>query len=120
MEDRASRRRAPRARTEPWPGKYVIDDDTWSVWNECRLLDISVLGIGLELLGPVAPNLVGRPLVIHIDVAGGQALSLRFAGTVRYLGPGQLGGTKVGVEFTSLSDDERSVLSLMQHLDLGW
>lgn len=120
MQGRELRRRAPRAQTDPWPGKYVIDDDTWTVWNECRLLDISVLGIGLELFGPVDPSLVGQRLVIHVDVGGGQALSLRFTGTVRNLIPGRFGGTRAGVEFSGLSEDEQSVLQVMEHLSLRW
>ncbi|HAM02715.1 MAG TPA: hypothetical protein DCQ30_10910 [Acidimicrobiaceae bacterium] len=120
MAENHDRRRVRRAPTEPWPGKYTIDDDPLAGWHECRLLDISVLGLGLELFGPVHPNLVDRPLVVHVDVAGGQALSLRFAGTVRNLIPGRFGGVRVGVEFTDLSDGERSALAVMEHLNLSW
>lgn len=114
------RRRTPRVDTEQWPGKYSLDDDPWSIWRECCLLDISILGMGLELFGTTSEQLIGRRVLVHIDIAGGGSMSLHLSGVVRYLSPGQFGGTRAGIEFTGLSDGERSVLKVMEHLNAFW
>jgi len=114
------RRRAPRVSADTWPGKYVVEDDPSSGWHECLLIDLSLLGMGLELFGPSSAGLIGRRVLVHIDVGEGKSIALRLAGAVRNLNPGPSGGTRAGIEFTDLSEGERSVLRMMEHLKIRW
>ena len=116
-EDR--RRRAPRASVQEWPGRYRVEGDPWSTWQECFLLDISPLGMGLELLGSVHQRLVGQRLAVQIDVADGRSLTLGLHGVVKNQRSGQWGGIRAGIKFTGLSQTERSVLKLMERLTQG-
>ena len=116
-EDR--RRRAPRAAVHEWPARYRVEDDPWSTWQECSVLDISPLGIGLELHGSVDRRLVGQRFAVEVYLAQGQSLTVGLHGVVRNLGPGPWGGTRAGLKFTGLSSSERCVLRLMERLTQG-
>lgn len=119
MADRL-RRRAPRAPAERWPGKYLIEDDEPTGWRHCVVLDLSNLGVGLELVEEAHPALIGRHIQIKVDVGDSGGLSLRLAGVVRHLSPAEPGGTRVGVEFTGLSEREQAVLKTMEYLNIRW
>jgi len=116
----ALRRRAPRASTERWPGKYLVDDDQSSGWRECVVLDLSNLGVGLELVDKAHPALFGRRIQVEVDVGESSAISLHLAGVVRNLSPGTRGGTRVGVEFIGLSEREQAILKTMEYLNICW
>lgn len=118
MADRL-RRRAPRAPAERWPGKYLIEDEP-AGWRRCVVLDLSNLGVGLELVEDAHPALMGRHIQVEVDVGNSGALSLRLAGVVRHLNSAESGGTRVGVEFTGLSEREEAVLKTMEYLDIRW
>ncbi len=114
------RRRAPRANAERWPGKYMLEEDESSRWQKCVVLDVSNLGIGLELLGEAHPVLIGRTIHVEVDLGDTNSISLRLRGVVRNLGPGRHGGIRVGVEFTELSEREQAVLKTMEYLNIRW
>lgn len=114
------RRRVPRVNAENWPGKYVVDDDPSSGWHECQLIDLSLLGMGLEVFGPGATGLIGQRILVHVDVGEGKSIALRLAGVVRNANTGSSGGTRVGIEFIDLSEGEQSVLRMMEHLKIRW
>ena len=85
-------------------------------------MDISVLGAGLELFGTVPPfdSLVGHDLVVEVQTAAGSAITLQILGKILYLGPGKLGGTRVGLEFTALSTTERAILDVLENMHAVW
>jgi c-di-GMP-binding flagellar brake protein YcgR len=114
------RRRAPRVKTPGWAGKFVIEDEPGTGWGDCRILDISLLGLGLELSAPVPADLIGRRVVVHVEVAGSGSISLRLVGAVKRVGAGEPGSTRAGLEFEGLSEAERSVLQVIEHLKVGW
>lgn len=114
------RRRAPRIHTPGWSGKCIVEDDPEAGWNECRLLDVSLLGLGLEIMASATEEIIGRRLVLHIDVDGGASISLRLVGPVKRVDEGEFGGTRIGVEFLGLNETEQSVLKIIEHLRVGW
>lgn len=114
------RRRSPRASTERWPGKYLIEDENSSGWRECLVLDLSNLGVGLELVDDAHPALIGRTIHVEVDLSDNSSISLRLTGEVRNLRPAMHGGTRVGVEFTGLSEREEAVLKTMEYLNIRW
>ena len=114
------RRLAPRIHTPGWSGKCIVEDDPEAGWHECRLVDISLLGLGLEIMGEVPPDVIGHHVVVHVEVGGGGSISLRFSGMVRRLRAGERGWTRAGLEFEGLSETEQSVLKVIEHLKIGW
>jgi PilZ domain len=118
------RRRAPRVSTSGWSGRYVVEDDPESSWNECNVLDISVLGVGLEAFptdpGDVSEALIGRRIVVHVQAPTGASVTVRLIGRAKNVTPGRDGGTRVGLEFVDLSETERSILRVMELMKVVW
>lgn len=115
------RRRVPRIRTEGWWGKCTIEDDPESGWSECELLDISLLGVGLEVFGGADDyDLIGHRIVVSVEPPTGRAVSLRLVGMVRDVSEGTTGGIRVGMEFVDLSETEQQIVKTMELLKIGW
>jgi hypothetical protein len=118
------RRRVPRIATTSWSGRYVVEDDPEAEWRECRVLDISVLGVALELFATHSDDdsalLVGHRLVILVQAPVGESISVRLMGTVRNVGGGAQGGTRVGLEFVGLSDTEQAIVKVIEQLQVAW
>jgi len=114
------RRRAPRFATGGWPGQCRVEDDPESSWTECSVLDISLLGVGVEVLSEAPGDIVGQQLVVQVVPPLGHAISLQLLGIVRNQHPLSDGRTRVGLEFADLSDTERSILSVFEQLKICW
>ncbi len=115
------RRRVPR-QVAGWTGKYCIEGDDPEAWYECHVLDISVIGVGIELFGPVSDpdGLLGRRVVVEANTPTGASLSLRAQGEVRNVREGSRGGTRVGLEFVDLTETERSILDALAIMGTLW
>src|ERR1700730_10368451 len=70
MRRTANERRAKRRAVAVWAARYRIDPS--EPWYSCRVLDVSMAGAGLELLGPLPPK--GSPLILELEQ---QDLSIR-------------------------------------------
>ena len=113
------RRRVPR-QSAGWSGTYVVEDEPRAGSHDCLVIDISVLGVGLELLGSVPTDLVGRRISLEVQTPVGTSVSIRLVGEVRNSAPGRLGGVRVGLEFIGLSDTERSILDALELMQIAW
>lgn len=114
----------PRIATTSWSGRYIVEDDPASEWSECRVLDISVLGVGLELF-PIDHDedsglLVGHRLVVLVQAPVGESISVRLMGTVKNVGGGTQGGVRAGLEFVGLSDTEQAIVKVIEQLQVAW
>jgi hypothetical protein len=98
----------------------MVDGDPEATWSECRVFDISVIGVGVELHGPVPQYLIGQRLVIEANTPAGSSVSVRLRGEVRNTGQGPRDGTRVGMEFVELSETERQILHVMELLQVAW
>ncbi len=114
------RRRAPRVSTTSWFGRYVVENEPGSGWEECMVIDISILGLGLELFGTVTEDMIGKRLVVHVGAPAGESVSLRLVGQLKNLSEGRLGGIRAGLEFVDLSETEREILKAMELLKVAW
>jgi hypothetical protein len=110
------RRRVPRLATPDWWGTYTDTDDT----RYCKVIDISILGVGLELFGDVSKDLLGHRLNIEIKPPVGESITLRLSGTVRNVKVDPGGTTRAGLEFVDLSETERAILNVMGLMGIGW
>ncbi len=110
------RRRVPRVSTPGWSGTYSLQGDG----RECRVIDISVLGVGIELLGDVPPDLIGHRLEVQVQAPVGESVSIHLTGTVKNTSPGPEGGIRVGLEFVNLSETEQAILKVMELMKVAW
>jgi len=115
-ENMERRRRVPRVETTGWHGSYTDLDET----RHCRVNDISVLGIGLELFGDVPKDLIGHRLSIDIQAPIGESVRLNLVGKVKNASPSPNGGIRAGLEFVGLSETERAILEAMALLGVVW
>jgi len=114
------RRRLPRQEAD-WPGRYTIEGTGDRRWGSCVVVDISVLGAGLELFG-AAPrdSVVGSDLLVEVQTPAGASITLQIMGKILYLIPGKQGGTRVGIAFQSLSRTEAAILDVLENMHAVW
>jgi hypothetical protein len=80
-------------------------------WGECRVLDVSPVGVGLELFGPWPRDGVDADLRLCLDPAtepeeGGVVLPAK----VRNATAGKFGFLRVGIEFVGLDPAQHDFL----------
>lgn len=118
MEEK--RRRLPRQQTE-WPGRYTVEGASERSWGSCEVLDISILGAGLELHDTSdAEDLIGHPILVEVHTPAGASITLQLMGEIRYVGEGKRGGIRVGLEFAGLSPTEKQILDVLEHMRAVW
>jgi hypothetical protein len=103
------RRRASRAlrRELEWTARYLLEGSRDAGWRECRILDISREGAGVELFNATSEEARTHRVVLEIEIT---PAVLRLAGEVRHVRLGSNGGLHVGLHFTGLSVLEQDLL----------
>jgi PilZ domain-containing protein len=96
------RRRVPR-QPVGWDGSCLAPDEPTARWRECRIFDISMLGLGLSLNHPSPSQLLGRHIFVDVP-ATSDSVRIRLEGVVTNAEP-TLGGTvRVGITFEGSSE----------------
>ncbi len=105
------RRRVPRQRAG-WYGSCLIGGESATEWCDCRVIDISVLGLGIQIHHSRPSELVGRRVSVEVPPVG-DSVNILLEGEIRNaaLSPG--GTVRVGIEFIGLSDAERSIVDIL-------
>lgn len=112
-------RRVPRQQVG-WDGKCLLDDDPTTGWVECLVLDISVIGVGIEVFDRLPRDLIGRRIAVDVQPPNSGSMNIHMVGEVRNTGPGRNGGVRVGMEFVDLNDTERSILDALEMMQIAW
>jgi len=108
-------RRVPRRRLSR-AGQYRIDQGPP---GECRVLDISTLGVGVELLDPVRTlDLIGQRVAIRISTVLVPSDGVCMLGEIRNVAPAPGGRVRIGVEFVGQS--ETAILDGLRRIDAGF
>ena len=97
---RRRQRRLPRVEAG-WPAKYMTEGAPPGTWHACEVVDISILGAGLELFEVAPPTVVGRQILVEVQTQAGASITLQMVGEVRYSRAGSRGGTRVGIELAT-------------------
>ncbi len=106
---RPQRRLLPRQFTD-WQGKYMIGDDPAQPWRDCRIVDVSSAGAGVELVDATDDVSSGCRIILAVHIAG----------VVRYSEPEKKNGRRVGIQFAQLSAAERTYIESLESLGTGW
>jgi hypothetical protein len=83
-----------------WRGWYMIEGDPAQRWRECRVVDISTAGAGLELLDAKPDETEGRRIILAVQLHA----------EVRHVHQNEENGVRVGTQFVGLSDAERAYI----------
>jgi hypothetical protein len=94
------RRRVPR-QPVGWEGTCHIVGDSAALSRECRVVDISMLGLGMTVEHPSPSELLGRRISVDFADAG-DSFSIRLEGLVRNAAPTVDGVVRVGISFDGL------------------
>jgi PilZ domain len=107
------RRRRVSRQPAGWAGMCRIDGESVVRWHDCRVIDISILGLGITFHHQRPSELVGR--VLHVEVpAVGDSVKVRFEGKIRNAAQTNPEGTvRVGVEFVGLSEAEQALTAYL-------
>ena len=98
------RRRVPR-QPAGWDGSCHIEGESTETRRECRVIDISMLGLGITLNHPNTSEVLGRH--ISVDVAAvGDSVSIRLEGVVTNAQPTLGGAVRIGIAFDELSHSD--------------
>jgi hypothetical protein len=93
-----------------WQGQYMVQGHAALGWFDCRVIDVSRLGAGLELEGP-SPASGDRDLIVLLRLSG-EARSLQLRGHVRNESACDGGTLRVGIEFFDMTPIKRAILEL--------
>ena len=106
-----------------WMGLCHIQDEPADLWRECAIIDISPLGVGIDLCHPDPVELLGMwhdgELRLHLSrritvrLKLGPSIDMTVAGEVRNAGSRPEGIVRAGIEFVGLTTAERSIVDLL-------
>ena len=94
-----------------WEGSYLIEGDPVQRWRDCRVLDISSAGAGLDLMDTTVSEVEGGRRVF---------VNLRLVGETRHSSETEGSAIRVGIEFVELTEVEQAFLESLKKLDARW
>jgi PilZ domain len=97
-----------------WVTRYMLEGNRDQAWRECRVLDVSRGGAGVELSDTTLDEARAHRVVLEFEIP---PAVLRLRGEVRHAGPGSDGSVHVGLEFASLTALERDMLDSLLERD---
>jgi hypothetical protein len=111
-KSRAAERRRDARQGAGWIGTYMLTEQPMLGWAECRVLDISSSGVGLELFGPPwPPEDRDAELLVKLDPSEATVLgTVELPGVIRNRAASRFGFVRVGVEFVGLTSEERRLV----------
>lgn len=112
------RRRAPRVPTD-WIGRCGLEDQRQTEWA-CTVIDISLIGVGVEISVDEPADLVGRKLIVDVRPPIGTSVRLQLLGRVMNQGRTAGGRTRLGLQFVDLTESEAAVLQVIEQMRIFW
>ena len=88
----------------------MIEGDPDQRWRECRVVDISAIGAGLELRDAKPEETRGKRIILAVQLTA----------EVRYTREDDEAGLRVGAQFVELSDAERAYISSLVEGGTRW
>jgi hypothetical protein len=113
-----TRRRLPRHLAD-WPGTYHFDHLEIAD-GDCRVLDISRMGVGVEVFGDTPVDPVGHRVIANVRGPAGGSIGIHMEGQIRNVSLGSAGGVRLGIEFVGLSDVEQGIVDSLEQMQIAW
>jgi hypothetical protein len=110
------RRKDLRVPTDGWRGRCAVEDEPPLKWTECEVVDVSLIGAGIDIWADNAAELTGCRLFVEIWPPTGDSVVLRFSGRVSRVNQESSFHSRVGLVFEGLSESERSILEVIERL----
>lgn len=108
MENRRQLQRQPAG----WAASYQLTGESATGWHECRVVDISMLGIGITFPHPNPSELSGR--LISVNLPGdGNSVNVRLEGEIKNAAVTMSREIRVGIEFIRLSETEQAITAVL-------
>lgn len=99
-----------------WHGRCSVEDDPRVEWTDCQVVDISLIGAGIDVWSDCPPDLQGSRLVVEVRPPRGGSVLVRFSGVVTRVTRESAFHSRVGLEFADLSTAEETVLTLLDQM----
>jgi hypothetical protein len=108
MENRRRLHRQPAG----WAASYQLAGESAAGWRECRVVDISMLGIGITFEHPDPTALSGR--LISVNLPGdGSCVNVRLEGEIKNATVTMSRDLRIGIEFIRLSETEQAITAVL-------
>jgi hypothetical protein len=105
------RRRIPRQRAG-WHGICHIEGEWVPSWRDCRVNDISMLGLRITLHHFWPAELIGRHISVDASAVG-DSVKVRLEGVITRAEPTAGGIVRIGIEFDRLSKSEPAMAGVL-------
>jgi len=110
------RRRDLRVPTDGWRGRCAVEDEPPLEWTECEVVDVSLIGAGIDIWADSGVDLTGCRLMVEVRPPAGDSVGLRFSGRVSRVNHESAFHLRVGMVFEQLSESEQSILEVIGRL----
>ncbi len=110
-----NRRRVDRQQAG-WVGSCKLAGEPAAGWSDCRVVDISQLGVGITFEYPEPSDLPGRLISVNLPGDAG-SINVRLEGEIKNVVPMMSGGVRVGIEFVRLSETERAIAAVLSAMN---
>jgi hypothetical protein len=108
MENRRRLHRQPAG----WAASYQLKGEPASGWRDCRVVDISMLGLGIMFEPPNPAALSGR--IVSVDLPGERScVNVRLEGEIKNAAMTMNRDIRVGIEFVRLSETEQAITAVL-------
>ncbi len=95
-----------------WAASYRLAGEPDGAWRDCRVVDISMLGLGITFDHPNPSELSGR--LISVNLPGdGSCVNVRLEGEIRNATATMGRDIRVGIEFIRLSETEQAITAVL-------
>jgi hypothetical protein len=112
------RRRVPR-QPAGWEGTCLIDDEAAAEARACRVIDISMLGLGMTFENSASPSdLLGRRISIDVPAVS-DSVSIRLEGVINNAVSTSDGTIRVGIAFTGPSESPAGIPAVLSTKRMG-
>jgi len=95
-----------------WAASYQMADEVALSWRDCRVVDISMLGMGITLARCESSDLVGRLISVNLPGAA-SSVNVRLEGEIKSAVPTINRRLRIGIEFTELSEAEQAITAVL-------
>lgn len=114
-----NRRRAER-QSALWVGRCHMEGEPSDLWRECTIVDVSTLGVGMNLRHPDPIELLGlwqdgalrldasRRMTVHFETDA--SVETPVVAEIRNAGSSPDGFVRAGIEFVGLTETQRSLV----------